>query len=149
MVATYDLQPEMNAPEVTDHLVEAIAGGVYDVIICNYANPDMVGHTGVLEAALKAVETIDASLGRLETALNKVGGSMLITADHGNIELMKNPDTGVPHTAHTTNLVPFIFIGQDSERSLKSGALCDVAPTILSLMGLKQPQAMTGQCLIS
>lgn len=148
-VPTYNLKPEMSAPEVTDKLVEAILSDKFDLIVVNYANPDMVGHTGVLEAALKAVETIDTALGRLKTALDKVGGSMLITADHGNIELMKNPDTGVPHTAHTTNMVPFIFVGQDSKRHLKSGALCDVAPTILSLMGLKQPEAMTGKSLIS
>ncbi len=151
-VATYNLKPEMSAPEVTDKLVDAITSNAFDLIVVNYANPDMVGHTGVLEAALKAVETIDICLGRLQAALNEVGGSMLVTADHGNIELMKNPETGGPHTAHTTNLVPFILIGENrvSDRavSLRPGALCDVAPTILSLMKLPQPEAMTGNSLI-
>jgi 2,3-bisphosphoglycerate-independent phosphoglycerate mutase len=112
----------------------------------------MVGHTGVLEAALQAVETIDNSLGRLQKAVAETGGSMLITADHGNIELMKNPDTGAPHTAHTTNLVPFILVnneaGDNKEVTLQDGALCDVAPTVLSLMGLDQPTVMTGRSLI-
>lgn len=152
-VATYDLKPEMSAPEVTDKLVEAILAEKFDLIVVNYANPDMVGHTGVLEAALKAVETIDGCLGRLREALESVGGSMLVTADHGNIELMKDPDTGGPHTAHTTNLVPFILIndqaGSDDAVTLENGALCDVAPTILALMGLDQPASMTGRSLIS
>lgn len=152
-VPTYDLKPEMSAPEVTAQLVEAIESGKYDLIVVNYANPDMVGHTGVMEAALKAVETIDDSLGKLRQALQNVGGSMLVTADHGNIELMKDPNTGEPHTAHTTNLVPLILVnkeaGLDDKITLESGALCDVAPTILSLMGLKQPKAMTGRSLIN
>jgi len=151
-VATYDLKPEMSAPEVTDRLVEAIVSEKFDLIVINYANPDMVGHTGVLDAAIKAVETIDNCLGRLRLALEKVGGSMLVTADHGNIELMKDPGTGAPHTAHTTNLVPLILVGvkaiSDEKLSLSDGALCDVAPTILSLMGLSQPGAMTGSSLI-
>ncbi|MBT5766935.1 MAG: 2,3-bisphosphoglycerate-independent phosphoglycerate mutase, partial [Kordiimonadaceae bacterium] len=134
-VPTYNLRPEMSAPEVTDKLVKAILSNKFDLIVVNFANPDMVGHTGVLEAALIAVETIDTSLGRLKEALNKVGGSILITADHGNIELMKNPDTGAPHTAHTTNLVPFILLNEEAANndqiSLQDGALCDVAPTIL------------------
>ena len=152
-VATYDLKPEMSAPEVTDKLVEAILAEKFDLIVVNYANPDMVGHTGVLDAALKAVETIDGCLGRLREALEKVGGSMLVTADHGNIELMKDPDTGGPHTAHTTNLVPFILINDQARSNdvikLENGALCDVAPTILSLMGLNQPASMTGRSLIN
>lgn len=151
-VATYDLKPEMSAPEVTDNLVDAIVAEKFDLIVVNYANPDMVGHTGVLEAALKAVKTIDDSLGRLQAAVEKVGGSMLITADHGNIELMKDPHTGEPHTAHTTNLVPVSLVNLQAKNnnhfSLSDGALCDVSPTILSLMGLKQPAAMTGRNLI-
>lgn len=151
-VPTYNLKPEMSAPEVTDKLVEAITSKRFDLIVVNYANPDMVGHTGVLDAAVKAVETIDDCLGQLQNALREAGGTMLVTADHGNIELMKDPHTGGPHTAHTTNLVPFILVGSDrvSEHSvsLNSGALCDVAPTILTLMKLKQPEAMTGMSLI-
>jgi len=152
-VPTYNLKPEMSAPEVTDKLVKAILSNKFDLIVVNFANPDMVGHTGVLEAALKAVETIDTSLGRLKEALNKVGGSMLITADHGNIELMKNPDTGAPHTAHTTNLVPFILLNEEAANndqiSLQDGALCDVAPTILALMNIDKPDTMTGRNLIA
>lgn len=152
-VPTYNLKPEMSAPEVTDRLVEAIKSKEFDLIVVNYANPDMVGHTGVLEAAIKAVETIDTCLGRLQDALMEAGGSMLVTADHGNIELMKDPDTGGPHTAHTTNLVPFILVGSDrvSDKpvSLRSGALCDVAPTILALMNLDKPNAMTGMSLLN
>lgn len=150
-VATYDLKPEMSAPEVTDKLVEAIVAEKFDLIVVNYANPDMVGHTGVLEAALKAVKTIDDSLGRLRAAVEKVGGAMLITADHGNIELMKDPQSGAPHTAHTTNLVPVILVNGRPANNLtiSDGALCDVAPTILALMDLEQPAAMTGQSLIN
>ena len=152
-VPTYDLKPEMSAPEVTDKLVEAIKSEKFDLIVVNYANPDMVGHTGVLDAALKAVETIDHSIGRLQRAIDEAGGSMLITADHGNIELMQDPETGGPHTAHTTNLVPFLLVGSRSVSeqniSLSDGALCDVAPTILDLMGLDQPAAMTGKSLIN
>ncbi len=152
-VPTYDLKPEMSAPEVTDKLVEAIMSNKFDLIVVNFANPDMVGHTGVLSAALKAVKTMDKSLGRLRESLEKVGGTMLVTADHGNIELMKDPNTGAPHTAHTTNLVPFILVndvtaGKEEKLALKDGALCDVAPTILSLMGLNQPTTMTGKSLI-
>lgn len=152
-VPTYNLKPEMSAPEVTDKLVKAILSNKFDLIVVNFANPDMVGHTGVLEAALIAVETIDTSLGRLKEALNKVGGSILITADHGNIELMKNPDTGAPHTAHTTNLVPFILLNEEAANndqiSLQDGALCDVAPTILALMNIDKPDTMTGRNLIT
>jgi len=151
-VATCDLKPEMSAPEVTDKLVDAIRSKKYDLIVVNYANPDMVGHTGVLNAAIKAVETIDNSLGRLRDALAEVSGTMLVTADHGNIELMKDPDTGAPHTAHTTNLVPFILVGANrvsgQKITLDNGALCDVAPTILTLMKLDQPKTMSGRSLI-
>ncbi|WP_339862836.1 2,3-bisphosphoglycerate-independent phosphoglycerate mutase [Paremcibacter congregatus] len=156
-VATYDLKPEMSAPEVTDKLVEAITGKTYDLIVVNFANPDMVGHTGIMSAAKIAVETIDNSLGRLEQALTKVGGTMLVTADHGNIELMKDQNTGQPHTAHTTNLVPYILVNskaaagllnEDERFTLENGCLADVAPTILTLMGLEQPDAMTGHSLL-
>ncbi|MCF8474684.1 MAG: 2,3-bisphosphoglycerate-independent phosphoglycerate mutase [Emcibacter sp.] len=157
-VATYDLKPEMSAPEVTDKLVLAIQSGKYDLIVVNFANPDMVGHTGVMSAAKIAVETIDHSLGRLRKALKDVSGTMLVTADHGNIELMKDQTTGQPHTAHTTNLVPFILVNgeaaaellnDDEKFKLNNGCLADVAPTILSLMGLEQPQAMTGHSLLT
>lgn len=147
-VATYDLKPEMSAPEVTDHLVQAITSQKHDLIVVNYANPDMVGHTGIMAAAKIAVETVDHSLGRLKDALEKVGGCMLVTADHGNIELMKDQKTGQPHTAHTTNLVPFILVNGQNGHMLENGCLADVAPTILRLMGLEQPQAMTGRCLL-
>ena len=146
-VATYDLKPEMSAVLVTDHLVEAIDSGKYDVIICNYANPDMVGHTGNFDAAVKAIETIDACLARIEEALQRVGGEALITADHGNAEKMQGDDTGQAHTAHTTNLVPLLYLGRPA-RLNGNGALCDVAPTLLSLMGLPQPSEMSGTSLI-
>lgn len=147
-VPTYDLKPEMSAPELTDRLVEAIESGKYDAIICNYANPDMVGHTGNLEATVKAIEAIDVCLGRVVAAIEKVGGEMLITADHGNAEMMRNHETHQAHTAHTTNLVPFIYIGRKLE--LKGqGVLSDVAPTMLELMGLPQPSEMTGHSLIA
>ncbi len=146
-VATYDLQPEMSAHEVTDRLVEAIGSGKYDLIVANYANPDMVGHTGVLAAAIKAAETIDHCLGRLKAAVEKAGGAMLITADHGNLEMMKDEETGQPHTAHTTGVVPIVLV--DGGAELKDGRLADVAPTILALMKLPQPAAMTGHSLLS
>lgn len=146
-VKTYDLQPEMSAPEVTDRMVEAILGGQYDVIICNYANCDMVGHTGKLPAAISAVETIDASLQQLVIALNKVGGQMLLTADHGNIEKMLDEKSGQPHTAHTTNLVPLVYIGGDKNLS-DGGNLSDLAPTMLEILGIEQPEEMTGRSLI-
>jgi len=156
-VATYDLKPEMSAPEVTDNLVRAITSDKYDLIVVNFANPDMVGHTGILSAAEIAVETIDHSLGRLRAALEQVGGTMLVTADHGNIELMKDQQTGEPYTAHTTNLVPFILVNgaaaaellDDGDKIvLENGCLADVAPTLLGLMGLEQPSAMTGHSLL-
>ncbi len=145
-VATYDLQPEMSAPELTDKAVAAIASGTYDMIILNFANPDMVGHTGVLAAAIKAVETVDAGLGRIVAAITAAGGALLVTADHGNCEMMRDPATGGPHTAHTTNPVPVLLLGGGPR--LHDGRLADLAPTLLALMGLQQPAEMTGQSLI-
>lgn len=150
-VATYDHQPEMSAHEVTDALVKAIASGEYASIVVNYANPDMVGHTGVLSAAIKAVETIDACLTRLEVAVRDAGGVMLVTADHGNVELMTDPDTGAPHTAHTHFDVPIVMVGAEDKLAgtrLRDGSLQDVSPTLLALMELDQPAAMTGQSLV-
>jgi len=148
-VATYDLQPEMSAPEVTDRLVEAITGGAFDLIIVNYANGDMVGHTGILGAAIKAAETIDASLARLETAVNDTGGVMLVCADHGNCEQMTDPENGGAHTQHTLNLVPFIMVNPPKYvTGLDEGRLSDVAPTILRLLDLPKPNEMTGRSLI-
>src|SRR5579862_1259785 len=148
-VATYDLKPEMSAPEVTDKLVEAIDHGRFDVIVVNYANTDMVGHTGDLEAAIKAVEAVDHCLGRLADAVTRAGGTLLITADHGNVEMMRDPLTGQPHTAHTTNPVPVLLVNPPSYvRGLEDGRLCDVAPTLLQLLGLPQPKAMTGRALL-
>jgi 2,3-bisphosphoglycerate-independent phosphoglycerate mutase len=146
-VRTYDLQPEMNAEEVTDNLVAAIAGGKYDVIICNYANCDMVGHTGIMDAAILAVEAVDASLQRVVDALKSVGGQMLITADHGNIEQMLDKETGQPHTAHTTNPVPLLYVGGDKPLDA-GGSLSDLAPTVLAMLGVEQPVEMTGRSLI-
>ena len=144
-VATYDLQPEMSAFEVCDKCVERIESGAYDVIILNFANCDMVGHTGVLEAAVKAVETVDTCVGRVVDATLKMGGIAMVTADHGNAEDMKQPD-GSPMTAHTTNLVPFILCGAGTE--LRPGRLADIAPTILDVMGLACPEEMDGETLI-
>ena len=144
-VATYDLQPEMSAFEVCDKCVERIESGDYDVIILNFANCDMVGHTGVLEAAIKAVETVDTCVGRVVDATLKMGGIAMVTADHGNAEDMKQPD-GSPMTAHTTNLVPFILCGAGTE--LRPGRLADIAPTILDVMGLACPEEMDGKTLI-
>ena len=144
-VATYDLQPEMSAVEVCDKCVERIESGAYDVIILNFANCDMVGHTGVLEAAVKAVETVDTCVGRVVEATLKMGGIAMVTADHGNAEDMKQPD-GSPMTSHTTNLVPFILCGAGTE--LRTGRLADIAPTILDVMGLACPPEMDGKTLI-
>ncbi len=148
-VATYDLQPEMSAPEVTDKLVAAIESGKYDAIICNYANCDMVGHSGLMEAAIKAVEAIDVCLGRVLAAVEKVGGEALITADHGNVEEMFDEETGQPHTQHSTLPVPFIFVSSRKGTMANGGSLADVAPTILSLLDLPQPKEMTGHNLIT
>jgi 2,3-bisphosphoglycerate-independent phosphoglycerate mutase len=147
-VATYDLQPEMSAPELTDKAVEAIDSGKYDLIVLNFANPDMVGHTGVLAAAIKAVETVDTGLGRIADAINRQGGALLVTADHGNCELMKDPETGGPHTAHTTNPVPAVLMGSGA-KAIREGRLADLAPTLLELMGLPQPAEMTGHSIIN
>ena len=146
-VATYDLQPEMSAPELTQKAVDAIDSGKYDMIVLNFANPDMVGHTGVLPAAIKAVETVDTGLGRIVEALNRSGGALLVTADHGNCEMMRDPETGGPHTAHTTNPVPVIVMGAQAS-SLANGRLADLAPTMLDMMGLPKPAEMTGVSLL-
>jgi 2,3-bisphosphoglycerate-independent phosphoglycerate mutase len=145
-VATYDLKPEMSAPELTDKAVAAIASGKYDLIVLNYANPDMVGHTGSLPAAIKAVETVDAGLGRIAEAIERAGGALFVTADHGNCELMRDPETGGPHTSHTTYPVPALLLG-GGDVALAEGRLADVAPTLLALMGLPQPAEMTGSSL--
>ncbi|MGH6930826.1 MAG: 2,3-bisphosphoglycerate-independent phosphoglycerate mutase [Dongiaceae bacterium] len=148
-IATYDLQPEMSAYEVTDKLVAAIASGRFDLIVVNYANTDMVGHTGNLAAAIRAVEAVDHCLGRVRTAVTAAGGVMLITADHGNAELMEDPETHEPHTAHTLNQVPVIIInGPAGIEQVRDGRLADIAPTLLSLMGLPQPVEMTGRSLM-
>jgi 2,3-bisphosphoglycerate-independent phosphoglycerate mutase len=149
-VQTYDLKPEMSAPEVTDRLVEAIGAGTFDLIVVNYANSDMVGHSGDLSAAIKAVEAIDLCLGRLMTAVEKAGGTMLVTADHGNSEQMFDETTGQKHTQHTLNRVPaLLFNGPAAIRSLEDGKLADVAPTLLALMQVPQPAEMTGHPLLS
>jgi len=147
-VLTYDLKPEMSAFEVTDKLEEAIRSGKYQSIICNYANADMVGHSGNLAAAIKAIEALDICLGRVVSTMQQCGGEVLITADHGNAEQMIDRTTHQAHTAHTLNLVPFIYIGRKAQIA-RSGALQDIAPTMLSLMGLPQPPEMTGETLIS
>jgi 2,3-bisphosphoglycerate-independent phosphoglycerate mutase len=147
-VATYDQQPEMSAPEVTDKVVEAIRAGRMDVIVLNYANADMVGHTGRLDAAIKAVETVDTCLGRLSEAVEEAGGTLVITADHGNAEMMRDPETGEPHTAHTLSPVPFIVVNPPAAiPRLEDGRLSDVAPTLLDILGLPKPAAMTGHSL--
>ena len=148
-VATYDLQPEMSAPELTDKLVAAIESRDYDLIVCNFANADMVGHTGKFDAAVKAVEAVDVCLGRIVSALEKVNGEALITADHGNVELMTNPTTGQPHTAHTLWPVPLVYVSSRSaSATLSAGVLADLAPTLLHLMKLEQPEEMTGRNLV-
>ena len=147
-VATYDLQPEMSAPEVCDKLVEAIQSLKYDVIIINFANPDMVGHTGVESAAIKAVETVDACVGRAVAALKEVDGQMFLCADHGNAEQLIDEATGAPFTAHTTNPVPFILINREGYGLREGGCLADIAPTLLELMGLPKPEEMSGESLL-
>ena len=146
-VATYDLKPEMSAKEVTEKVIEAIQSQKYNCIILNYANPDMVGHTGNLEATVKAIETIDDCVGKVVEEVNKVQGVLLITADHGNAEQMIDYATGEPHTAHTTNPVPFILVGKEDAK-LKPGRLADLAPTMLDIMGLEKPKEMTGESII-
>ena len=148
-VATYDMQPEMSAYGVTDELVKAIESGKYDMIIANYANGDMVGHTGVMEAAMKAAEAVDTCLGRVEAAIRKVGGTMLVTADHGNAELMRDQVTGEPYTAHTVGKVQIILVNGPSGTRLVDGRLADVAPTLLALMKMSQPADMTGKSMLS
>ncbi len=147
-VATYDLQPEMSAPELTRRAVEAIRSSQFDLLVLNFANPDMVGHTGSLPAAIAAVEAVDAGLGAIADAVIAAGGALLVTADHGNAELMRNPVTGEPHTAHTTNRVPLLLAGQD-RAGLRDGRLADLAPTLLALMQIQKPPEMTGQTLLT
>lgn len=147
-VATYDLQPEMSAPELTAKAVAAIDSGRFDLIILNFANPDMVGHTGILDAAIKAVETVDTGLGEIVAAVGRQGGALFVTADHGNCELMRDQVTHVPHTAHTLNPVPAMLFGAPAGTTLASGRLADIAPTLLALMGIAQPDAMTGVSLL-
>jgi 2,3-bisphosphoglycerate-independent phosphoglycerate mutase len=148
-VATYDRQPEMSAPAVTDKVVEAIRAGRFDVIVLNYANADMVGHTGRIDAAVAAVEVLDQCLGRLAQAVEEAGGTLVVTADHGNAEMMRDPQTGEPHTAHTMNPVPFVVVNPPAAIGhTEDGRLADVAPTLLALLGLPQPAAMTGRSLI-
>ena len=147
-VATYDLMPEMSAPGITDVLCKSIEARSHDFILCNYANADMVGHSGSIEATIKAVETVDECLSRVLKAAERSGTRLLITADHGNAEMMIDPATGGPHTAHTTNPVPFVVVGDEGVTSLRGGgALCDVGPTILQMMGITQPAEMTGTTL--
>jgi len=149
-VATYDLQPEMSCPELTGRLVDAIRAQAYDVIVCNIANPDMVGHTGVLEAAIKAAEAVDVAVGEVAAAVEAVGGALLVTADHGNLEMMRDPATGQPHTAHTVGPVPLVYVGTRADARLRDGgALRDVAPTMLDLIGIDKPAEMSGRSLLA
>lgn len=148
-VATYDLQPEMSCPELTAKLVDAIASARFDVVVCNIANPDMVGHTGDLQAAILAAQAVDVAIGAIETAVRTAGGALLVTADHGNLEMMRDPETGQPHTAHTVGPVPFVYVGDREGVQLRSGgALRDVAPTMLDLLGFPQPAEMSGRSLL-
>jgi 2,3-bisphosphoglycerate-independent phosphoglycerate mutase len=147
-VATYDLQPEMSCPELTDKLVAAIESGAFDAIVCNIANPDMVGHTGILAAAIKAAEAVDVAIGKVAEAVQRVGGALLVTADHGNLELMRDPDTGQPHTSHTVGPVPLVYVGPRHAALRAGGALRDIAPTLLDLLGLPQPAEMSGHSLL-
>ncbi len=146
-VATYDMQPEMSCPELTEKLTQAIASKQFDVIICNIANPDMVGHTGSLSAAIQAAEAVDTALGKVRAVVLDAGGELLVTADHGNVEMMRDPITGEPHTSHTVGPVYFVYVGRKA--SLRSGgALRDIAPTILHLLDIPSPSEMTGQSLV-
>ena len=146
-VATYDLQPEMSAPELTDKAVAAIGTAKYDPIVLNFANPDMVGHTGVFEATVRAVEVVDGCLDRIERAVLAAGGGLLVTADHGNAELKIDARDNSPLTAHTTSPVPVILCGTDATSLREGGGLADIAPTVLTAMGLEVPEEMTGRCL--
>ncbi len=149
-VATYDLQPEMSCPELTAKLVEAIASGRFDLIVCNIANPDMVGHSGDLQAAIKAAEAVDAALGAIDAAVRAAHGALVVTADHGNLEMMRDPVTGQPHTAHTVGPVPLVYVGDRQGATLREGgALRDVAPTVLDLLQLPRPDGMTGRSLFA
>jgi 2,3-bisphosphoglycerate-independent phosphoglycerate mutase len=148
-VATYDLQPEMSAIELTDKLIAHVESGAFDFIVLNYANPDMVGHTGSIPAAIAAVETVDTSLGRVRDAIAKMNGTLIVTADHGNADQMVDPQTGQPHTAHTTFPVPFIVSGAGNVALRDGGCLGDIAPTILKLLNIPQPAAMTGKSLVA
>ena len=148
-VATYDLKPQMSAPEVCEKLCAAIRSGKYDVIIINFANPDMVGHTGVMDAAVKAVETVDECVGKAVEAIREVDGVMFICADHGNAEQLVDEETGEPFTAHTTNQVPFILVNYDDAYTLREGGcLADIVPTLIQIMGKEQPVEMTGKSLL-
>lgn len=147
-IATYDQKPEMSAPEITARLVQKISSQEYDVIICNFANPDMVGHTGNFDATVKAIEAVDFCLGQIVDALHKAGGEAIITADHGNAEQMFDFETNQPHTAHTSDPVPFIYIGRQAEIAKKDGKLSDIAPTMLYLLNLPQPAEMTGKSMV-
>ena len=148
-VATYDLQPEMSCPELTDKLVAAIESQAFDAIVCNIANPDMVGHSGILEAAILAAQAVDVAIGKVADAVQRVGGALLITADHGNLEMMRDPETGQPHTAHTVGPVPLVYVGERQAALRSGGALRDIAPTLLDLLGLPQPAEMSGRSLLS
>jgi 2,3-bisphosphoglycerate-independent phosphoglycerate mutase len=147
-VPTYDLKPEMSAYEVTDRLISELDRNIYDMIILNFANADMVGHTGVYEAAIKAIETVDECVGRIVNKLLEKGGAAYITADHGNAEVMVDYETGEPFTSHTTNVVPFLVVGEGNVELREGGKLCDIAPTMLEFMGLSIPSEMTGKSLI-
>ena len=147
-VATYDLQPEMSCPELTDKLVAAIGSGRFDAIVCNIANPDMVGHSGILSAAIEAAQAVDVAIGRVSQAVRDAGGALIITADHGNLEMMRDPSTGQPHTAHTVGPVPLVYVGDRHVALRGGGALRDVAPTLLDLLGVAQPADMSGQSLL-
>ncbi|MCH7816644.1 MAG: alkaline phosphatase family protein [Proteobacteria bacterium] len=146
-VKTYDLKPEMSAFEVTDKLVDAIHSGKYDVIICNYANADMVGHTGNFDAAVKAVEAVDLCLGRIVEAIAETNSELLITADHGNVEQMLDPETNQPLTSHTNGPVPLIYVGTSDLQLVSGGSLSDIAPTLLALLDIPIPNEMTGEVL--